>query len=75
MRQHALLFECLEVVETMRVFITHRVSGSEELRAKLERVESDLAATQKTPADGANALKLVEGKQEVIRVESKWLRK
>lgn len=59
----------------MRAFITHRVSGNEELRAKLERVESDLAATKKTPADGAKALKLVEGKQEAIRAESKWLRK
>lgn len=75
MRQRALLFECLEVVETMRAFITHRMSGSEELRAKLEQVESDLATTKKTPADGAKALKLVEGEKEAIRAESEWLRK
>lgn len=44
-RQCALLFERLEVTEAMRTFIFHRMSDSEELRAKLERVESDLAAT------------------------------
>lgn len=74
MRHHALLFEQLEIVETMKTFITHRMSGREELRAKLERVESDLAATQKTAADGAEALKLVDGEKETIRDESEWLR-
>lgn len=44
-RQRAILFERLEVTEAMRTFISHRMSDSEELRAKLERVESDLAAT------------------------------
>eukprot|EP00261_Vitis_vinifera_P037768 XP_019079011.1 PREDICTED: uncharacterized protein LOC109123520 [Vitis vinifera] len=44
MRQRALLFELLEVVEALRAFITHRVGGGEELCIKLEQVESDLAA-------------------------------
>ncbi|RVW64410.1 hypothetical protein CK203_062542 [Vitis vinifera] len=35
------------VVEAMRVFITQKMGGSEELRTKLERAESDLAAAQK----------------------------
>ena len=43
-RQRALLFEWLEVAEAMRTFISHRMSDSEELHAKLEQVESDLAA-------------------------------
>ncbi|KAJ9674708.1 hypothetical protein PVL29_023939 [Vitis rotundifolia] len=34
----------LEVIEAMRAFITQRIGGSEELRAKLEWVESNLAA-------------------------------
>lgn len=38
-------------------------------------MESDLATTQKTPADGAKALKLVEGEKEAIQAESEWLRK
>lgn len=37
MRQRSLLFERLEVAEAMRTFISHRMSGSEELRAKLEQ--------------------------------------
>ncbi|RVW68390.1 hypothetical protein CK203_061697 [Vitis vinifera] len=59
--QRALLFERLEVVEAMRNFISHHMSGSEELCAKLERVESDLAAAQKAVAEEAKALKLAEG--------------
>ncbi|KAJ9678103.1 hypothetical protein PVL29_022866 [Vitis rotundifolia] len=43
MRQRALLFERLEVAKAMRAFITQRAGGSEELRAKLKRVENDLA--------------------------------
>lgn len=44
MRQRALLFERLEVVEAMWTFISHRMSSGKKLHAKLERVESDLAA-------------------------------
>lgn len=44
MRQRALLFERLEVVEAMWTFISHRMSSGEKLHAKLERVESDIAA-------------------------------
>lgn len=35
-RQRVILFEQLEVVVAMRAFISHRMSDSEELRAKLE---------------------------------------
>ena len=44
-RRRALLFERLEVAEAMRIFISHSMSSNEELRAKLERLESDLATT------------------------------
>lgn len=72
--QHALLFEWLEVVKAMGTFISHRMSSSEELCAKLERVESDLAVTQKVAVEGAEALKLVDGKKEVARAEANKLR-
>ena len=55
-RQCAILFEQLEVAEAMRTFISHRMSSNEELRVKLERVESDLAAAQKAVAELAEAL-------------------
>lgn len=43
MRQRTLLFKRLEVTEAMQVFISHRMGGGEELRARLERADTDLA--------------------------------
>lgn len=72
--QCALLFERLEVAEAMRNFISHHMSGSEELYAKLERVESDLTTAQKAAAEEAKALKLAEGEREATRAEADKLR-
>lgn len=58
----------------MQAFISHHPSDIEELRAKLEQVETDLAATQKAVADGTERLKLVEGEKGTIRVESDRLK-
>nr|CAN69029.1 hypothetical protein VITISV_000839 [Vitis vinifera] len=44
-----------QVTKAMGAFITEQMGGSEELRAKLEWVESDLAIAQKVAADGAEA--------------------
>ena len=73
-RQCVLLFERPEVVEAMRAFISHRMSGSEELRAQLERAKSDLATTQKVTPDRTEALKLVEMENEVVHAEADKLR-
>ncbi|KAJ9687279.1 hypothetical protein PVL29_015956 [Vitis rotundifolia] len=59
----------------MRAFICHRMSNGEELRAKLEWVESDLASAQKAAVEGAEALKLAEGEKELIRIKVDKLRK
>lgn len=72
--QHTLLFERLEVVEAMGTFISHRMSSSEELCANLERVESDLAVTQKAAVEGVGPLKLEDGKKEVACAEANKLR-
>lgn len=72
--QHALFFERLEVIEAMRTFISHRMSGGEELHTRLERTENDLAATQKTVAERVEALKLAEGEREAIRAEADKLK-
>ncbi|RVW96087.1 hypothetical protein CK203_027599 [Vitis vinifera] len=53
--QRDLLFERLEVVETMRAFIFHYMSSGEKLRGKLEPEESDLATTEKAIVEGAEA--------------------
>ena len=50
------------------------MSGCEELRTKLERVESDLTAVQKVVVEGAKALKLADGEKEAIRAEADKLR-
>ena len=73
-RQRALLFEWLEVAKAMWTFISHRMSIGEELRAKLERAESNLVVAQKAAMDGAEALKLAEEKKEAIRTKVDKLR-
>ena len=74
MRQHILLFEQLEVAKAMWAFISHHLGSNEELRTKLERVEADLVVAYKVVADGVEALKLVEGEKEVVRVEADQLK-
>lgn len=73
--QRALLFERLEVAEAMRAFISHHLGGSKEMRTRLERVEIDLVAAQKAIAEGVEALKLAEGKREVICAKTDKLKK
>lgn len=58
----------------MRAFISYRLGGSEELCAKLERVEADLATTQKAVGDRTKALKLVKGEKRAICAEVDWLK-
>lgn len=74
-RQHVFIFEQLEVVEAMWTFISHRMSNGKELCAKLEWADNDLAIAQKVVAEGAEALKLAEGKKEMIDTEADKLRK
>ena len=73
-RQGAILFQRLKVAEAMRTFISYRMSGCEELRTKLEQVESDLTVVQKVAVEGAEALKLADGEKEAIRAEVDKLR-
>lgn len=56
-RQRALLFEQLKVAKAMQSFVSHRLSGSEDLRSSLERSEVGLVAAQKAAVEGAVALK------------------
>lgn len=74
-RRRDILLERLKVAKSMRAFISHRMSTTEELRARLEQVESELAATQKAADDGAKALKTAEVKKEATQVEADQLRR
>ena len=69
------LFKRLELVEAMHAFISQHTGGIEELRAKLEKVEAELAAARKAVADGTEQLGRVEGDKETIRAEADILKK
>lgn len=58
----------------MRAFITQLVSGTKELCARLQWMESDLAAAQKVAADRFEALKPAEEEKEAICAKSKRLK-
>ena len=58
----------------MRAFITQKMGDSEELRAKLERVKSDLVDAQKVVMDEAKALGKAEGEKETTQAEVGRLR-
>ena len=67
-RQRTLLFVRLKVVKAMQSFISYRLGGSEDLRSRLERSETDLAAAQKAATEGVEALKKAGEKKEVFQV-------
>ena len=75
MRTREQLFKRLEVVEAMRAFISQYPGGIEELRARLEKVETELAAAQKAVADGTEQLSRVEEEKEATRAETDILKK
>ena len=50
------------------------MGGSEELRAKLKWVESDLAVAQKVAVDGAEAVRQAEGERKMTRAQASQLR-
>lgn len=74
-RQRDILFKRLEVAESMRAFISHRMSSIEELYAKLEQVKSDLVAAQKAATDGAEALKMAEGEKEAAQAKAERMKR
>lgn len=70
MRQHALLFKPLEVVETMRAYIVHNMDDSEEVHSKLKSVKGELVVAQKSTDEGVGLLRKVEDEIEMVEAES-----
>lgn len=64
MQQRELLFERLKVAKFMRSFTSHHQDGSEDLRSRLEQLETNLTAIQKAVAEGTETLKKAEGERE-----------
>lgn len=70
MRQRALLFKQLEVVETMRAYIVHNMDDSEEVRSKLKSVEVKLVVARKATNEGVELLRKVEDEREMAEDEA-----
>ena len=74
MRQHALLFKRLKVVETMRVYIAHNIDDSEELRSKLKSVGDELATARKVAKKGVRLLRKSKEERKTTEAEAHWLK-
>ncbi|KAL6324434.1 hypothetical protein AAG906_013038 [Vitis piasezkii] len=74
MRQRALLFKRLKVVETMRVYIAHNIDDSEELRSKLKSVGDELATARKVAKKGVGLLRKSKEERKTTEVEAHWLK-
>ncbi|KAL6322013.1 hypothetical protein AAG906_003155 [Vitis piasezkii] len=59
------LFKRLEVAEAMRAFISQHLGDIDELHARLEKVETELAAARKAVVDGTTGRKISKLKREV----------
>ena len=70
MRQRSSLLKWLEVVKTMRTFLTQWIDNDEELRAQLVRVENELVVARKATADGEKLLKESEEEMQATKVEA-----
>ena len=75
MRTRKQLFKRLKVAEAMRAFISQYPGGIEELRARLEKVEAELAVARKAMADGTEQLSWVEKERVAIWAEADTLKK
>ncbi|KAJ9680099.1 hypothetical protein PVL29_019398 [Vitis rotundifolia] len=58
----------------MRAFITQQRGDNEELRTKLEQVESNLSIARKAVAYGVEALRRAKGERETAQAEANHLR-
>lgn len=73
MRQRTLLFKRLEVVETMRAYIAHKIDDNEELPAKMEMVEGKLVVTRQIIDEEVGLLRKAEEGKEVAEAEARRL--
>ncbi|RVW87883.1 hypothetical protein CK203_039692 [Vitis vinifera] len=74
MRQRALLFKRLKVVETMRMYIAHNMDDSEELRSKLKSVGDELATARKVAKKGVRLLRKSKEERKTTEAEAHWLK-
>lgn len=73
MQQYSLIFKRLEAVETMRAYIAHNMENSEELQAKLEAIEGELAVARKIVNEGVGLLRKAEEGKEAAEAKARRL--
>ena len=71
MRQHTHLFHPLEVMETMRAYVAHKVNGNEDLLSNLETMKNEAAAAQELVEEGVNLLR----KRRLLQPRKRKLKK
>ena len=70
MVQHRELFsDLLRITDHMKAFVSHRMSGEEELHSRLEQAEANLIAVQRASEESAEALKRSQDDNEALRIE------
>ena len=68
-KQHDLFTDMLWISDHMKVFISQRMSGEEELRSRLEQVEASLSTARRASEESAEALKRSQDDNEALRIE------
>ena len=74
MRQRALLFKWLEVIEAMRAYLAQHMDDNEELCSKLKLAKSELTTTRKVAVKEAGLLRKTEKERDVANVEAPRLK-
>lgn len=70
MRQHAHLFQPLEVIETMRAYVAHNMDRNEDLLANLEMTKNEAVVVQNLFEEGIGLLRKADEKKNVSQAEA-----
>ena len=68
-RQYDLFSDLLRISDHMKAFVSHRMSGEEELRSRLEQAEVSLSAARRASEESSKALKRSQDDNEALRIE------
>ena len=72
---HGMVEQCeffsnlLRIANHMKPFVSHRMSGEEELCSRLEQAEANLTAARRASEESAEALKRSQDDNETLRIE------
>ena len=67
--QREFFSDLLRIADHMKAFVSHRMSGEEELCSRLEQAEANLTAARRASEESAEALKRSQDDNEALRIE------